>query len=204
MPIIAKSTKQNFEVMESGSYPARIYQIIHIGTVPGFQGAMQNKVRITFEFPTELKVFKEENGEQPQVISQEYTLSFHEKSGLRKVIAACDPSALKKTDDEGFVEEYDIENLLGKACLVSVIHKDGKEGAVYANIDTCTPLPKGMTCPDQVNPSKSLSYDSFDEEFFNSLPEFIKSKMMSSVEYKTIVQGGKDDEEINLEDVPFD
>ena len=26
---------------------------------------MQNKVRITWEFPTELKVFKEENGEQP-------------------------------------------------------------------------------------------------------------------------------------------
>lgn len=188
MPIIAtKSNSGTFSPIDEGSYPARIYQIIDLGTIPGFQGAMQHKVRITFEFPTEMKVFKEENGEQPQVLSQDYTLSFHEKSGLRKLITACDPKALK-TGDDGFVEEYDIERLLGKSCLVSVKHKEGKENAVYANIDVAMGMPKGMVCPPQVNESKVLSYDNFDTAYFESLPAFIKDKMKSSFEYKKMTE----------------
>src|ERR1035437_939713 len=124
-----KSTKE-FPIMEEGSYPARIYQILHIGTVSGFQGQMQNKARITFEFPTELAVFNAEKGEQPRVMSQDYTLSFHEKATLTKVINACDPKALKVNEDDGLIEEYDIEKLIGKTCLVTVIHKESK-GKMY-------------------------------------------------------------------------
>lgn len=206
MAIIAQNKKSEYSQLEEGSYPARIYQIIDLGTIPGFQGAMQHKVRITFEFPTEIKVFKEENGEQPQVLSQDYTLSFHEKSGLRKLITACDPKALK-TGDDGFIEEYDIERLLGKSCLVSVKHKEGKENAVYANIDVATGMPKGMVCPPQVNESKVLSYDNFDTVYFEILPTFIKDKMKSSYEYRKMVEDPNEvpfpDEEIDLSDIPF-
>lgn len=216
MPILAtKSKGSNFEPIAEGSYPARIYQIIHLGTIPGFQGSMQNKVRISFEFPTELKVFKEENGEQPQVLSKEYTLSTHEKSGLRKLITACDPTAFKKISEDDFQEEYDIEKLLGKCCLVSVIHKDAKAGdAVYANIDVETVMPKGMVCDPQINESKSLSYDNFDESLFNSLPSFIQEKMKQSYEYKKMTEDPNEvpfpdsynngDEDIKLEDIPFE
>lgn len=208
MSIIAKkNTGGSYDPIPEGAYPARIYQIIHIGTIPGYQGQLQNKVRITFEFPTELKVFKEENGEQPMVLSQDYTLSFHEKAGLRKVIDACDPKALKTVGEDGLVEEYDIENLLGKACLVTVVHKDGKEGAVYANIANCTIMPKGMTCPPQINPSTSLSYDSFDHEYFNKLPKFLQDKIKSSSEYQWMM-ADKDDstppfENVDLSDIPL-
>lgn len=212
MAIIATKSGTKSDPLEEGAYPARIYQIIHIGTVPGFQGQLQNKVRITFEFPTELKVFKEENGEQPCVLSKEYTLSTHEKSGLRKLIVACDPKALKVTDD-GFVEDYDIEKLLGKSCLVSVIHKTGKDGAVYANIDVETVLPKGMVCPPQVNESVSISYDNFSEESFAKLPSFIQDKMKTSFEYKKLKEEPNEvpfpdtenyqEESINLDDIPF-
>ncbi len=199
MAIIAKkTTDKNFEPLAEGAYPARIYQVIHIGSVPGFQGQIQNKVRITWEFPTETKVFKEENGEQPYVLSNDYTLSFHEKSQLRKVIDACDPKALKAVGEDGLVEEYDIENLLGKACLVTVIHKDSKTSeAVYANIGNCTVMPKGMTCPEAINEPKSLSYDNFDKEYFVTLPQFIQDKMKSSSEYKWMEMDSKD------EAVPF-
>src|ERR1035437_6665845 len=120
MSIKAKKSGADFVPMEEGAYPARIYQILHIGTVAGFQGTMQNKVRIVFEFPTEMKVFDQAKGEQPQSLSQDYTLSFHEKATLTKVIKACDPKALKVGED-GFMEEYEVENLLGKSCLVTVI-----------------------------------------------------------------------------------
>lgn len=187
-----KSAGADFTPIEEGSYVARIYQIIHVGTVAGYQGALQNKVRLTFEFPTELKVFKEENGEQPQVLSNEYTLSFHEKATLTKVINACDPKALKVGED-GMIDEYDIEKLLGKACLVTVVHKAGKEGKVYANIGNCTVLPKGMTCPPAINEPKVLNYDNFDKEYFTTLPTFIQDKIRSSQEYKTVVLGQTQD-----------
>lgn len=185
MSILATNKKIEYSILEEGSYAARIYQIIHLGTIQGFQGAMQNKVRITFEFPTELKVFKEENGEQPQVLSKEYTLSTHEKSGLRKLIVACDPKALK-VGDGGLIEEYDIENLLGKSCLVSVEHTTKGENT-YANIKVETVLPKGMVCPPQINESVSISYDHFDQEAFNKLPQFIREKMQSSFEYQAMI-----------------
>lgn len=196
-----KSAGADFTPMDEGSYVARIYQILHIGTVAGYQGALQNKVRISFEFPTELKVFKEENGEQPLSLSQDYTLSFHEKATLTKVINACDPKALKVGDD-GFMDEYDIEKLLGKSCLVTVIHKAGKEGKVFANIGNCTVLPKGMVCPPAMNPPKVLNYDNFDKEYFMSLPTFIQDKIRSSQEYRTVVLGETQD--TIMETNPFD
>lgn len=180
-----KSAGKEFEPIAEGAYPARIYQIIHIGTIPGYQGVMQNKVNITFEFPTELKIFKEDKGEQPQVLSQDYTLSFHEKATLTKVINACDPKALKIGDD-GLIEEYDTEKLIGKSCLVTVVHKLGKDGKVYANIGNCTVMPKGMVCPDAINETKILNYDDFNKELFESFPKFIQDKIKSSSEYQAM------------------
>lgn len=90
MAIIATSEGgSQREPMPAGNYPARCISMIHIGTVPEeYQGEkkMQDKVRITWEFPTEQKVFKEENGEQPYNLSKEFTLSLNEKANLRKVL----------------------------------------------------------------------------------------------------------------------
>ena len=180
------------ELIPEGAYSARIYQIIHIGTVAGFQGKLQNKARITFELPTETKVFDQAKGEQPQVLSQEFTLSFHEKATLRKVIDACDPKSIK-VDDDGFVDEYDIENLLGKVCLVTVKHDKKKDGSGdYQYIDNYTVLPKGMSCPEAVNPPKVLNYTNFDRDFFMTLPDFIKDKITSSHEYKSLFDKQED------------
>lgn len=200
--MIKATNKKGAEVepIEAGSYPARVYQMIEIGTVAGFQGSLQPKVRIGFELPTELHVFDEKKGEQPRVISQDYTLSFHEKAKLRKVIEACDPKALG-TDEDGFMEEFDVETLVGKPLLITVAQKPKKEGGAYAFIDNCTRLPKGMSCPAPVNPPSVLSYDKWKDEVFEKLPDFIKDKMKTSPEYQALKGTGP---EIAKEDIPFD
>lgn len=187
MAILAKNKKgADIEILEAGSYPARIYQLIHIGTVPGYQGMLQNKVRIGFELPTEMKVFDEKKGEQPRAISQEYTLSFSEKSNLRKLILACDPKAIEVAED-GFVEEFDVENLLGKELLITILQKAKKDGSGnYAYIDSVTRLPKGMMCPEQINPSQLLSFDKWNDELFAKLPDFLRKAIESSEEYKVM------------------
>ena len=86
MAINATNNGTKRELIPSGNYVARCYQMIEIGTVNEvIQGTQKqlHKVRIGWELPTELKVFKEENGEQPLVISKDYTLSLNEKSNLR-------------------------------------------------------------------------------------------------------------------------
>ena len=186
MSIIAKNKTVEFDPIDAGSYVARVWQMIEIGNIAGFQGAIQNKVRIGFELPTEMKVFNPEKGEQPRVISQEYTLSFHEKSKLRKVIEACDPNALKVGED-GFLEEFDIEALIGKECLITIAHKASKEGNQFAYINGVTRLPKGMVCPKAINEPIVLSYDKWKQEIFDALPDFLKDKIKSSQEYQRMI-----------------
>ena len=78
---------QGFQPIEAGTYPARCYSMVHIGTITeniNGEEKTNNKVRVTWELPTELKEFKQGEGEKPWVVSKEYNLSMHEKSSLIK------------------------------------------------------------------------------------------------------------------------
>jgi len=186
MPITATNTQIQRELIPAGNYIARCYQMIEIGTVKETILGKEKiipKVRIGWELPTEIKVFKDENGEQPCVISKEYTLSMAEKANLR--------IALKSWRGKDFTEEeaksFDITKLLGVPCMINIIHKTSKDGLkVYEEISGITPIPKGIECPPQYNKTLLLSYDSFDVEVFNKLPDFIRNKMTGSLEYVAI------------------
>ena len=186
MPITATNTQIQRELIPAGNYIARCYQMIEIGTVKETilgKEKIVPKVRIGWELPTELKVFKDENGEQPCVISKEYTLSMAEKANLR--------IALKSWRGKDFTEDeaksFDITKLLGVPCMINIIHKTSKDGLkVYEEISGITPIPKGIECPPQYNKTLLLSYDSFDVEVFNKLPDFIRNKMTGSLEYVAI------------------
>jgi hypothetical protein len=184
MAITATNNGSKRELIEAGNYVARCYQMIEIGTVEEMiQNApkVQKKVRVGWELPTEQKVFKEENGEQPRVISKEFTLSLHEKANLRKTLA----SWRGKDFTEEQAKAFDITALIGVPCMLNIIHKPSKDGSkMYEEIGSISPMPKGYTCPDQITKSFVLSYDDFDEPMFESLPDFIKDKMKGSEEFK--------------------
>lgn len=182
--IEATNDSQPRELIPSGNHIARCYSMVHVGTnkeiIMGTEKIL-NKVRITWELPQEMRVFDESKGEQPMVISKEYTLSMHEKSNLRK--------DLESWRGKGFTEEeaksFDVAQLLGVACLVNVIHKKANNGNEYANISSITTLIKGMECPAQINPTFEFNYtDKFDSLIVESFPDFIKDKIKSSSEYK--------------------
>ncbi len=187
MAINAENKSQPRELIPAGNYIARCYQMLQIGTVEEvIKGETKrlNKVRIGWELPLELKVFKEENGEQPLVISQEYTLSMNEKANLRKMLA----SWRGMDFTEAQAEKFDITKLIGVPCMINIIHKPSKDGTkFYENISSVTPLAKGVVCPDQINQTMLLEFDNFSDALFNSLPDFIKDKVKSSEEYKKMI-----------------
>lgn len=206
------SAKIQRELVPEGTHVARIYEYIHLGTQKGeWEGKelIQYKVRFTFEFPTEKRVFKEGEAEKPLVMSYDATLSFNEKANLRKLSEACFG---KMTDAEAV--NFDIDTLVGRACLVAVAHKPPKDGIVYASINGFMPLMKGLTVDSQINATKVLTFEHWDEEVFQALPSFVKEKIVISPEYKILkgekaieTSGYKGDvsngEATNPDDIPF-
>lgn len=200
-----KSQVTNYEPVPAGNHVARLYRIINIGTVEeAYMGEIkeQNKIMLTFELSNELKEFKEGEGAKPLSVSREYTFSMGSKANLRKFVEGYLGVALNDAEADAF----DIETLIGKPCLLNVVHKKSNAGRTYSLIQGATPLPKGMEAPAQFNKSLVFGHGKdWNDEVFESLHAFIKEKIRSSVEYKTkqnMASGGVHNE-ISADDIPF-
>lgn len=177
-----------------GSHVARTYSLVELGTIPGYQEKLQHKIRLSFELPNELHEFKEGEGEKPFSISQEYTLSVNEKANLRKLLH----SVVGKSLSDSEAEAYNLEDLVGKPLVVTVVHKKGDRGE-FAVIEGTSPIMKGTEVPEQVNKSVLLTFLSFDKGVFENLPDFIREKIESSLEYKN----EKEKKGLNDDEIPF-
>jgi hypothetical protein len=76
---------------------------------------------------------------KPFLVFKRYTLSLHEKAGLRKDLEAWRGRKFTRDEEMGF----DVESIIGANCLLNVTHTE-KAGKVYANVASVTPLMKGM------------------------------------------------------------
>ena len=175
------------ELPPAGNHLARVYQIIHIGTVTsdfknedGSEKTI-NKVRIGWELPNEMRVFKEGADEQPMSMSQEYTLSMNEKANLRKLIEGILGVALEEKEAESF----DVVKLIGMSCMIQVNHKTSAAGNQYAVVVNAATVPKGMKVPKAINDPKILDYDNWDQTYYDTLPDFLKETISSSYQYRS-------------------
>ena len=207
MAIIAKNKGGGEKTLAPvGNHIARCVQMIHIGTSEDeYNGKKYNKntVRLSWELPDETHVFTEEKGEEPFLVSKEYTLSMSEKSNLRKDLESWRGKGF--TDKQA--EEFDITVLIGIPCMLNVIYKTSKTGNEYVHVSGISPLPKRVECPEQITPALEFNFeDGFDN--FEELPEWIQDKIKLSDEYKEKTAGnsveaspGADEE--GEDDVPF-
>lgn len=187
MAINATNNGTKRELIPAGNYVARCYQMIEIGTINEIilgTAKQLTKVRIGWELPTELRVFDEAKSEQPLIISNDYTLSLNEKSNLRKMLASWRGKDFTEQEEKCF----DITNLVGVPCMLNIIHKPSRTdpSKVYEHIGSISAVPKGFKPEPPMLKPFVLSYDAFDEEKFNSLPDFIKQKMQGSLEYAAL------------------
>lgn len=171
----------DFKTVESGTYLARCYRLIDLGTQEGeYQGkpVFKREIVIGWEFPTELM----EDG-KPYVTSAFFTASLGEKANLRKFLTSWRGRDFTPEELEGF----DMKKLLGATCVLNMI--TNKKGKVV--VGSATPLMKGTQVPDQVNESMyfSLDADEFNAETLEGLADFFKTKIKSSPEYSELVNG---------------
>jgi len=201
MSLNIKETKKetNYKPVSEGSHVAILYSIVDMGThTTTWQGQekSQQKVRLTFELPNELAEF---NGEtKPMVMGAEYTVSLADLSKLKPIIEGLVGRKLTDAEKANFSKE-EFEKLLGKSCMISVVHNES-DGNTYANIATVSPLLKGVTVPEQINPSVIYDIAQGEDETFAKLPEFMQKKIRLSHEFNKS-QAEKD---LNAKDIPFE
>ena len=214
MAFIAKdSGGGDFKKVPPGAYIGRCYSLIDLGTqlTSGQYGEkLQHKIRIAWELFGE-----DENGEpltvlvdgkeMPMTISKSYTMSLHEKAGLRKDLAAWRGKDFTDEEAKGF----DVAKLIGAYCMVNATTSE-TNGKTYTNVAGLTPLPGALknAKPAQVHANVIFDLDAPDMTVFSTFHEKLQDAIKKSPEWaqsKRKAGSGFDDMPSDLEEdsIPF-
>lgn len=170
----------DFKPAPAGTHVAICVRLTDLGTQHSEyngQAQVKNQILITWELPNE----KMDDG-QPFLCSHFYTNSLHEKATLRDHLESWRGRAF--TDPEA--EKFDLMNLLGKSCMVSIIHNDkGK-----AKISAVMAIPKGTSVPQPHNKLASFWLDEFSQDAYDEVSDGIKKIIEKSDEWSELRNGG--------------
>ncbi len=187
---IPEPNDRQFELAPAGTHMAVAYRVIDLGTQTSSwngQPKRQHKILISWELPDE----KMADG-RPFTIGQRYTWSMSEKAALRRDLESWrgTPFTEKDFGQNGF----DIKNIIGKACLLNVIHAE-KNGKQYANIASISRLMKGQQGPPQTANEQVylwINNDRWEPSTYQKLSDGLKALIAQSPEYHAIVNGYDD------------
>lgn len=133
----AKSSGADFEPAPAGLCNAVCVDVVDAGQKPDMNGNLKDKVRLVFQTDKKLSTGK------PALVSRQFTLSAHEKAGLR---IFCESWRGKPYTTTREFEMFDLERLIGQSATINVVHNN-KEGKVFANISVVLP-PQAKVTPD--------------------------------------------------------
>lgn len=178
----------NFKRVPQGVFIGRCYSIIDLGTqhTNGQYGEQfKHKIRLGWELfgeddagdPLTIDV---DGKMMPLTISKSYTVSLHEKAGLRKDLAAWRGKDF--TDEEA--KSFDVSKLLGAYCMINVIISD-TNGKTYNNVGGLTPLPGALknAKPTPAHDHVVFDLDKPDMKIFATFHEKMQEAIKKSPEW---------------------
>lgn len=202
--IISDTTKE-FKIAPAGNHLARLYSCIDLGhqsVIWNGDTKIMHKVVLTWELHGE-----DDNGEKlqtedgkPLIVSKRYTVSLGDQSTLRKDLESWSGKKMTAEDRKNF----DMKNLLGKFCMLSVVHsEDGK----YANVSTISAVPTALrnSLPEAINPVTHFWLQEFDQAKYDALPKYYKEKIAESSEWRGKQKREQEDATNPMpdDDIPF-
>ena len=186
--IAADTGSGDFKRVPPGAYIGRCYSLIDLGTqlTSGqFGEKLQHKIRIGWELfgedeqgnPLTVDV---DGKTMPMTISKSYTVSLHEKAGLRKDLAAW--RGRDFTDEEA--KAFDVSKLIGAYCMVNATTSE-TNGKTYTNVAGITPLPGALknAKPAPVHENLIFDLDKPDMKVFDSFHEKLQEAIKKSPEW---------------------
>lgn len=178
----------NFKRVPAGAYIGRCFSLVDLGTQlsSGQYGEkLQHKIRIGWELfgededgnPLTIDV---DGKEMPLTITKGYTVSLHEKSGLRRDLASWRGKDFTDEEAKGF----DVSKLIGAYCMVNVTTSE-TNGKTYSNVAGLTPLPGALknARPAPVHEPVVFDLDKPDMKVFNAFHEKLQEAIKRSPEW---------------------
>lgn len=187
--IASDSGGGNYKRVPAGAYIGRCYSLIDLGTQPStgqYAGKPPaHKIQIGFELfgedeqgnPLTVDV---DGKEMPMTIKKSYTVSLHEKAGLRRDLAAWRGKDF--TDEEA--KSFDVAKLLGAYAMVNVTTNENN-GKTYTNIAGLTPLPGALknSKPAPVHKNQIFDLDEPNMALFSTFHEKLQEAIKRSPEW---------------------
>ncbi len=164
-----------------GNHIARCYQIIDLGTQDNPRyGNTQHKARISWELGEELHDFGK--GKEPFSVNMTVNFFISRTSNFMKLLEGWKGGTF--TDAE--LETFDMKRLLGKPCMVNVVHAS-RDDATYANVASVSPIPAKWKDRVPAAHNKPLFFDvdmGPNSAEFKALPEFLQKIIAKCEEWQ--------------------
>jgi len=165
------------ELPPAGAHIARCFMVVDLGTQnSSYMGKPKkaHKILIAWELPNEL-ITEGDFAGKPFALYSRYTLSLFDQALLRQHLESWRGRAFTEPELAGF----DVKNVLGAYCMVSVVHNTEGD-KTYANVKGVMPLPKGTPKPAPVNEAVYFDVDTSD---LSVIPEWIQNVVKKSDEW---------------------
>ncbi len=166
---------------EPGVHVARLIQIIDWGSqidkYSGDEG--RAKVEFVWELPQSLHVFNEDKGEQPLLVSRKYGNTLGRGSAMKKDIESMLGHKIES--------DFELDSMIGELCMLNLsIEQDGEFENVV--IQSLMPLTKDMAKKKfpEFNDQFVFDLDNFNQDIFDSLPEWKREQIAKSPEYANV------------------
>lgn len=168
-----------FKPLAAGTHLAVCYQVVDLGTQEDTYEGRTNvrpKVWLGFEVPGE----KMSDGRN-FVVGKEFSFSASPKSTFRKYLETWRGVPFKDSDF-GPDGDFDVKNLIGAGCMLSVVHNANGRAVIQGIMA----LPGG-TKVDAPEKEVYLSFeDGFDQQVFDGLQDWMQQRIMDSPEYQQL------------------
>lgn len=170
-------------IVSTGNHLAICYGVVDLGTTIDKYDNPRHMVKLTWELCNEFRTTQDDK-EIPISISKKYTLSLAPKAYLRADLVGWRGKEFSKEE----IKHFDLKNLLGKPCLLNVIHSDDTADDIYAYVSSISPVIKGLDISPQYHNSIFISFQDkpYNMEVYKKLPEFLQEQIKKSEEWQSI------------------
>lgn len=208
MGLMAKSSGTARTPAPAGTHVAVCFGLVDLGTQESnYEGKQTRRHQCWLWWELADEVTDEG---KPVTVGGFYTISLHEKATLRKTLESWRGRSFTAEELNGF----HLVNVVGKPCMLSIIHEPKKDGGVREKITSVSAVPKSVKPAPAKGKTVTLSLDEgeFERAVYDALPNFLKDMILKSDEGQRAVNGvmprgtqSRADmpDEVTADDIPF-
>lgn len=197
--ILKKSEGKSSTPIPAGTHQAVCYGVIDLGVQAPLNPAYKpaHKLLLMWELPDE-RIQLERDGKKldlPRGCSREFAAKLGSDTKPTKTRTFLEGWRGRKFTEQELAG-FDLKNLIGANCLLTITHAT-KGDKTYSNVESASPLMKGMAKKQPENPTIFFDLSEFstaDEvEWPTNLPEWVVEKIKKSEEYAGLLHGSTEE-----------